>query len=90
MGRTRTSRPPTSRSSRGGTAYITDVGMTGPSDGIIGMETSGVLQRFTSAFGERFSVQKSGARQFCAAVATVDVASGHALDVKRIYLRGLA
>jgi calcineurin-like phosphoesterase len=74
----------------GGTAYLTDVGMTGPSDGIIGMETGPVLDRFTSAVSERFAVQKTGTRQFCAAVATVDVATGRALDVKRIYLRGLA
>ena len=74
----------------GGTAYITDVGMTGPSDGVIGMETAGVLQRFTQAYGERFSVQKTGPRQFCAVVATIEVASGRALDVKRINLRGLA
>lgn len=74
----------------GGTAYITDIGMTGPSDGVIGMETAGVLQRFTQAYGERFSVQKTGPRQFCAALATVEVASGRALDVKRINLRGLA
>ena len=74
----------------GGTAYITDVGMTGPSDGVIGMETAGVLQRFTQAYGERFTVQKTGPRQFCAVLATVEVASGRALDVKRIHLRGLA
>lgn len=74
----------------GGTAYITDIGMTGPSDGVIGMETAGVLQRFTQAYGERFSVQKTGPRQFCAALATIEVASGRALDVKRINLRGLA
>lgn len=74
----------------GGTAYLTDVGMTGPSEGIIGMESGPVLDRFTSAVSERFAVQKTGTRQFCAAVATVDVASGRALDVKRIYLRGLA
>lgn len=74
----------------GGTAYLTDVGMTGPSDGVIGMESKAVLDRFTSAVSERFAVQKTGTRQFCAAVATVDVASGRALDVKRINLRGLA
>jgi len=74
----------------GGTAYITDVGMTGPSDGVIGMESAGVLQRFTSAFGERFAVQRTGTRQFCAVLTTVDTTTGHALDVKRIQLRGLA
>lgn len=74
----------------GGTAYITDIGMTGPSDGVIGMETAGVLQRFTNAYGERFAVQKTGPRQFCAIVATVEINSGRALDVKRINLRNLA
>ena len=74
----------------GGTAYITDVGMTGPSDGIIGMEAEAVLARFTTAFSERFSVQKTGRRQFCAALASIDTSTGRALDVKRIHLRGLA
>ncbi len=74
----------------GGTAYLTDVGMTGPSDGVIGMETAAVLDRFTSAISERFSVVKTGTRQLCAAVATIDVATGRALDIKRIHLRGLA
>jgi hypothetical protein len=74
----------------GGTAYLTDVGMTGPSEGVIGMESGPVLERFTNAVSERFAVQKTGTRQFCAAVATVDVASGRALDIKRINLRGLA
>jgi hypothetical protein len=74
----------------GGMAYLTDVGMTGPSDGVIGMESGAVLERFTNAVSERFAVQKTGTRQFCAAVATVDVASGRALDIKRINLRGLA
>ncbi|GAC1432607.1 MAG: TIGR00282 family metallophosphoesterase [Candidatus Velthaea sp.] len=74
----------------GGTAYLTDLGMTGPSDGVIGMETKAVIDRFTSAVAERFSVQKTGTRQFCGAVATIDVSTGRALDIKRINLRGLA
>jgi 2',3'-cyclic-nucleotide 2'-phosphodiesterase len=74
----------------GGTAYLTDVGMTGPSDGVIGMESTAVLERFTNAVSERFAVQKSGTRQLCAAVTTIDVATGRALDIKRINLRGLA
>jgi metallophosphoesterase (TIGR00282 family) len=74
----------------GGTAYLTDVGMTGPSEGIIGMEAGPVLERFTKTVSERFAVQKTGTRQFCAAVVTVDVETGRALDIKRINLRGLA
>jgi metallophosphoesterase (TIGR00282 family) len=74
----------------GGTAYLTDVGMTGPSDGVIGMEQKAVIERFTSAVSERFSVQKTGTRQFCAALATLDTQTGLALEIKRIQLRGLA
>ncbi len=74
----------------GGTAYLTDVGMTGPSDGVIGMEASTVIDRFLNTPSERFSVAKSGPRQFCAAVATIDQASGHATEIKRIFLRGVA
>lgn len=74
----------------GGTGYLTDVGMTGPSDGIIGMESSTVIDRFTNAFAERFSVAKQGTKQFCGAVVTVDTETGHATELKRIFLRGLA
>ncbi len=74
----------------GGTAYLTDLGMTGPQDGVIGMEVQNVIERFTSFAGERFTVQKNGARQFCGAVVTIDADSGRALDIRRINLRGLA
>ena len=43
-----------------GTAYITDAGMTGPTDGVIGMETAAVIDRFTTSLSERFSVVKGG------------------------------
>jgi metallophosphoesterase (TIGR00282 family) len=74
----------------GGTAYLTDVGMTGPSDGVIGMEEKAVIERFTSPVADRFSVQKTGTRQFCGVVTTIDAATGRALEIKRINLRGLA
>ena len=74
----------------GGTAYLTDVGMTGPTDGVIGMEAGPVLDRFITGFSERFSVQKSGTKQFCAAVVTIDVETGRATDIKRIFQRGIA
>ncbi len=74
----------------GGTAYITDVGMTGPSDGVIGMEQQAVLDRFTIGIADRFSVQKAGPKQFCAAVVSIDRESGKALEIKRIFQRNLA
>jgi len=74
----------------GGTAYLSDVGMTGPTEGVIGMEAGGVIDRFTTAFTERFNVEKGGLKQFCAAVVAIDRANGKALDLKRIFLRGIA
>jgi metallophosphoesterase (TIGR00282 family) len=73
----------------GGTAYLTDVGMTGPIEGVIGMEAGAVLDRFTTGFSERFSVQKSGSKQFCAAVVTIEVETGRATGIKRIFQRGI-
>jgi len=74
----------------GGTAYISDVGMTGPTDGIIGMEAGPVLDRFLTGLSERFSVQKTGPRQFCGAVVAIDPASGKANEIRRIFLKGIA
>jgi len=74
----------------GGTAYISDLGMTGPTDGIIGMEAGAVLDRFLTGLSERFSVQKSGPRQFCGAVVAIDPNSGKANEIKRIFLKGIA
>jgi 2',3'-cyclic-nucleotide 2'-phosphodiesterase len=73
----------------GGTAYISDVGMTGPSEGVIGMEQGAVLERFLAGVSERFSVQKSGPRQFCGIVVGIDTATGKATEIKRIFLRNI-
>jgi 2',3'-cyclic-nucleotide 2'-phosphodiesterase len=74
----------------GGTAYISDLGMTGPSEGVIGMEARAVLDRFLTGLSERFSVEKNGRRQFCGAVVAIDPASGKANEIKRIFLKGIA
>jgi len=74
----------------GGTAYISDLGMTGPTEGIIGMESEAVLDRFITGFSDRFSVEKTGTKQFCAAVVTIDVGSGRATEIRRIFQRGIA
>jgi 2',3'-cyclic-nucleotide 2'-phosphodiesterase len=74
----------------GGTAYISDLGMTGPTEGVIGMESRQVLDRFLTGFSDRFSVQKTGSNQFCGAVVAIDPNSGRASEIKRIFLRGIA
>lgn len=73
----------------GGTGYITDVGMTGPSDGVIGMESAAVIDRFTTSISERFSVVKSGNCHFGAAVVAVDPETGKTASIKRILINNI-
>ncbi len=67
----------------GGTAYLTDVGMTGPRDGVIGMAKEGILERFLTQLPVRFQVAK-GPAQLSAAVIDVDEATGRARGIARI------
>lgn len=48
----------------GGTAYITDVGMTGPLDGVIGVKKETIINRFVSDIKARFDPQEEGRTQF--------------------------
>lgn len=43
-----------------GTAYLTDVGMTGPYDGILGMRREPVIEKFLTALPKRFEVVEQG------------------------------
>jgi calcineurin-like phosphoesterase len=47
---------------RGGTAYITDAGMTGPHDSVIGVRTELILRRFTTQLPVRFEPAEGGVR----------------------------
>lgn len=65
-----------------GTAHITDVGMTGPHDGVIGMEKSTIIKRFLDGMPARFEVA-SGNVQMNAVLIEADPATGHALSIER-------
>jgi len=67
-----------------GTAYVTDIGMTGPIDSVIGMETEVVIQRFLTGIPHRMSVAK-GKTMFNAVLVRVDEESGWAISIDRIY-----
>ncbi len=69
----------------GGTAYITDVGMTGPRDGVIGVDRDAILQRFLTQLPVRFEVA-SGPLQFNAVLVEADP-SGRATTIRRIQER---
>ncbi|MFC2016602.1 TIGR00282 family metallophosphoesterase [Chloroflexota bacterium] len=67
-----------------GTAYVTDIGMTGPIDSIIGDDAEAVLQRFLTAIPHRLSVGQ-GKTMFNAVLVRVDDESGKAISIDRIY-----
>ncbi len=68
-----------------GTAYITDVGMTGPYDSIIGTEKAAALARFRMGLPARFE-PATGDPKLHAVVVTADEATGKATDIRRISL----
>jgi 2',3'-cyclic-nucleotide 2'-phosphodiesterase len=69
-----------------GTAYITDVGMTGPHDSVIGMDKLGIVQRFLDSMPARFSVAE-GDVQMNAVLIYADEATGRAGSIERLNFR---
>ena len=69
----------------GGTAYQTDVGMSGPYDSVIGVEKELVLQRFLTGMPGKFEAAK-GNPKLCATLIECDGASGRAYAVERFML----
>lgn len=70
----------------GGTAHITDVGMTGASESIIGVEIEPVLRRFRTLMPTRFDPPRSGPGILCGVVVEVDPQTGRAWSIERIRL----
>jgi 2',3'-cyclic-nucleotide 2'-phosphodiesterase len=66
-----------------GTAYISDIGMTGARDSIIGFSLETVLPRFTRHLPTRFTVAE-GAVSLNAVVITVDARTGRATDISQV------
>ncbi|WP_138414707.1 TIGR00282 family metallophosphoesterase [Aquibacillus sediminis] len=69
-----------------GTAYITDVGMTGPYDGILGVDREAVIKRFLTNLPVRFEVTKNGRTQLNGVVVDLDHKTGIAKKVERILI----
>ncbi|WP_062050855.1 TIGR00282 family metallophosphoesterase [Bacillus sp. JCM 19034] len=68
-----------------GTAYLTDVGMTGPYDGILGVDREAVLQKFLTQLPVRFEVAE-GRKQLSAVVIDLDGKTGLAKNITRIQI----
>jgi len=67
----------------GGTAYITDVGMTGPRDSVIGVKKELVIEKFITQLPRRFEVANSS-YQLNAVLVDIDDTTGRATDIRRI------
>ncbi len=68
-----------------GTAYVTDAGMCGPLDSVIGVEPEGVLRRFLTGMPAKFVVaEKSRAVQFNSVMISIDDATGRACGIERV------
>ena len=68
-----------------GTAYITDVGMTGPHDSVIGVERNAVIQRFLTGLPQRFETSTENPR-LNAILLQADEQTGKAMSIERISL----
>jgi len=69
----------------GGTAFCSDLGMTGPYDSVIGVVKEVVIQRFLTAMPNRFETAKDDAR-FAAVVVDADEQTGRARSIDRMLL----
>ena len=69
-----------------GTAYITDVGMTGPYDGILGVQKENVLTRFLTSLPVRFEIPSEGRTQLSGVLLELDDRTGLAKNITRIQI----
>lgn len=72
----------------GGTAFLTDVGMCGPKDSVIGMDRDIVLRRFLTQMPHRFEVARSPG-VICGVVIDVNAEDGRAESIERIQIRDI-
>ena len=69
-----------------GTAFLSDVGFTGPYNGILGMTRENVIQRFLEQMPTRFNVQEDSPAVLSGCVIDVDGQSGRAKKIARILI----
>jgi len=68
----------------GGTAYITDTGMTGPHDSVIGRKKDAVIERFITQLPTRFEMAENDVRVNGVAI-DIDETTGKARSIKRVH-----
>jgi hypothetical protein len=71
----------------GGTAYISDLGMCGPYDSVLGRRKDKVLRHMTTSMPTPFDVATGDVRM-CGALAEIDETTGRAISIERIEVKG--
>lgn len=66
----------------GGTSYLTDVGMTGPFDGILGMKRDAVIDKFKTGLPHRFEVVEEGQAQLSYCIIDIDDSTGKSAKIE--------
>lgn len=69
-----------------GTAYITDLGMVGPWNSVLGVRTDNIIYKFTTGLPVRFEVEDEGPRVFSAIIVETDDKTNQAVDIERILI----
>ena len=68
-----------------GTGYITDIGMTGPSCSVLGVNKDAVISKFLNGIPKRFEVA-NGRGQFCGCIFDIDETSGKTVSTERVFI----
>ncbi|HMP76267.1 MAG TPA: TIGR00282 family metallophosphoesterase [Kiritimatiellia bacterium] len=66
-----------------GTAYLTDLGMTGPKDSVLGRDVASVMRKFTTGLPTKFEIAENDVAMEGALI-TVDSTTGRATAIRRI------
>ena len=69
-----------------GTGYITDIGMTGPKNSVIGMDAEVSIKRFETTLPEKYKLAE-GECILNAVIFDIDETNNKVTDIKRIYIR---
>lgn len=67
-----------------GTGYITDLGMTGPDDSVLGMNRHTIVERFVKGVSHKFDVA-TGKGRFCGCIFEIDETNGKCISTERLY-----
>jgi 2',3'-cyclic-nucleotide 2'-phosphodiesterase len=66
-----------------GTAFITDLGMAGALDSMIGMKKESIIRKFITQMPAKFEVESEGPMVLCGVCIEIDVSTGKALSIER-------